>query len=163
MEILATHHAHASTRLVVVGAGPERAALLRLATREGVERQVSFLGALPQTEVADWIGAADVLCLASHSEGLPNVIVEALASGVPVVATSVGGVPEVVVDGENGILVPPADPVRLAAALSSALERTWDSATVSASVAHLTWQRLAERNLQVLHQVAMEARHAATA
>ena len=118
---------------------------------------------LANAEVADWIAVADVLCLASHSEGLPNVIVEALASGVPVVSSRVGGIPEIVVDGRNGLLVPPADPARLAAALSHAFDRTWDRAAICASVSHLTWKHLAERNLQVLRRVAMEASHAGVA
>jgi len=161
--ILAGHPARAAARLVVVGAGGEREALMQLAIREGVEARVAFVGVLPQAEVADWLAAADVLCLASRSEGMPNVIVEALASGVPVVASSVGGIPEIVADGRNGILVPPGDPERLAAALVEALTTTWDRGVVCASVAHLTWERLAERNVQLLRRVATEATHARAA
>ena len=108
---------------MLVGAGGERARLERLAREAGIEAGVFFLGALPQRQVADWIAAADLLCLPSHSEGSPNVVVEALASGVPVVATRVGGVPDLVADGVNGLLVPPADAHALSAALDEALRR----------------------------------------
>jgi len=161
--ILTSQPANAAARLVLVGAGKEREALAQLAIRERVEHRVSFVGALPQTGVADWLAAADVLCLASRSEGMPNVIVEALASGVPVVASRVGGIPEVVVDGRNGRLVPPDDPAKLAGAVVDALTTTWDRNALRASVAHLTWEHLAERNLQLLRRVAAGYAHALAA
>lgn len=99
-------------RLLIVGDGVERAALQAQAAKA---LGVTFLGALPQGEVARWIGAADVLVLPSRSEGTPNVVVEALASGVPVVASRVGGIGELVTDGSNGILVEPGEASALAA------------------------------------------------
>jgi teichuronic acid biosynthesis glycosyltransferase TuaC len=153
----------AERRLVLIGEGPERARLEALADELGVRAQVSFLGVLPQQAVADRVAAADVLCLPSHSEGSPNVVVEALASGVPVVATRVGGVPELVRDGVNGLLVPPADAAQLAAALNHASTRAWNAAEIAASVSHLTWPALAQRNLAVLEATMKEARHASAA
>jgi len=143
-------------RLVLVGEGSERAGLECLAREEGVADRVAFLGALPQVRVADWIAASDLLCLSSHSEGSPNVVVEALASGLPVVATCVGGVPDLVAHGENGLLVPPADPAALADALDAALARSWDADAIAASVAHLTWSVLGARNHEALISVASE-------
>jgi glycosyltransferase involved in cell wall biosynthesis len=143
-------------QLVLVGDGGERARLERLAREEGVAASVRFLGTLPQARVADWLAAADLLCLPSHSEGSPNVVVEALATGVPVVATRVGGVPDLVSDGVNGVLVPPADPPALADALDAARERAWDAATIAASVDHLTWRALGARNHDALARVAAE-------
>jgi glycosyltransferase involved in cell wall biosynthesis len=136
-------------RLLVVGDGADRAALQTQAGRSGVV----FLGALPQGEVARWMGAADVLVLPSRSEGMPNVVVEALASGVPVVASRVGGIGELVVEGGNGLLVEPGEAPALAAALASALGRSWDRNGIRASVSHLTWAALAERNLSFLARV----------
>jgi glycosyltransferase involved in cell wall biosynthesis len=150
----------ASARLVLVGEGAEREALVRLAEQEGVADQVAFLGPLPQAAVADWIAAADLLCLPSHAEGSPNVVVEALASGVPVVASRVGGIPDLVDDGVNGLLVPAGRPDALAAALATALDRDWAAARISASIDHLTWSALGRRNRDVLEAVAMEAVHA---
>lgn len=150
----------APARLVLIGEGAERDALMRLAEQEGVTAQATFLGARPQAVVADWIAAADLLCLPSHAEGSPNVVVEALASGIPVVASRVGGIPDLVDDGVNGVLVPPGEPGALAAALAAALGRDWDARQISSSIAHLTWPALGRRNCDVLEGVAMEAAHA---
>jgi glycosyltransferase involved in cell wall biosynthesis len=147
-------------RLVLIGEGGERARLERLAREEGIEAHVTFAGPLPQPVVAGWIAASDLLCLSSHSEGSPNVVVEALASGVPVVATRVGGVPDLVADGVNGLLVPPADPPALARAIDAALARAWEPAAIAASVQHLTWSALAARNHDALARVASETGHA---
>jgi glycosyltransferase involved in cell wall biosynthesis len=147
--------------LALVGEGGERARLERLVREEGVAASVRFLGPLPQAQVADWLAAADLLCLPSHSEGSPNVVVEALASGVPVVATRVGGVPDLVSDGINGLLVPPADPSSLADALDAARGRAWDAAAIAATVTHLTWRALGARNHDALARVAAPGRNQA--
>jgi glycosyltransferase involved in cell wall biosynthesis len=143
-------------RLVLIGHGADRKPLEQQALRQGSSDSVAFLGALPQPLVAEWLAAADVMCLASHSEGSPNVVVEALASGVPVVATRVGGVPELVQHGVNGLLVPPADPAALAAALQEALAREWVPALVAAPVASLQWPALAEQNRATLVAASQE-------
>jgi glycosyltransferase involved in cell wall biosynthesis/protein-L-isoaspartate O-methyltransferase len=130
-------------RLVVIGDGPERARLGRQAAALGLASSVSFVGPVLFEQVPRWMSASDVVCLPSRSEGTPNVMVEALASGVPVVATAVGGVPEVVRPGQNGLLVPPEDAAALAEALSAALGRAWIADELRRSVAHLTWDRLA--------------------
>ncbi len=140
-------------RLVLLGDGPCRAALERRAAAAGLAGRVHFAGALCQADVARWIGAASLLCLPSLNEGTPNVVVEALASGVPVVASRVGGVPDLVRDGVNGLLVAPADSPALADALERAFAREWDAAAVAASVATLTWQAIAERNCAFLQTI----------
>jgi glycosyltransferase involved in cell wall biosynthesis len=150
----------AHIRLVLIGEGTERDTLEQQARDLGIADRVAFLGPKPQPEVADWIAAADLLTLPSHNEGSPNVVVEALASGTPVVATRVGGVPDLVDDGANGLLVPAGDAPALAAALAAALDRRWDPARIAASIAHLTWPALGRRNHDVLEAVAMEAAHA---
>jgi glycosyltransferase involved in cell wall biosynthesis len=137
-------------RLVLIGNGAQRSRLEQLAASLGITSAVAFLGAVPQQVVSDWIGAADLLCLPSHCEGSPNVVVESLASGVPVVASRVGGVPDLVTQGVNGYLVPPGDPVALAQALGAAFETAWNADAISASVAHLDWRRLAQRNIELL-------------
>lgn len=147
-------------RLVLIGQGADRDALERLARELGVDAQVTFLGSQPQPVVARWMAAADLLCLPSHAEGSPNVVVEALASGTPVVASRVGGIPDLVDDGVNGLLVPPGDPAALAAGLAAALGRTWDQGRISASIEHLTWPALAQRNRDILAEVASETAHA---
>ncbi|MGO0123366.1 glycosyltransferase [Desulfothermobacter acidiphilus] len=102
-------------RFAVIGAGPEQEELLRLAHRLQLEDRVVFTGFLP--EVTSCYPELDLLVLASLMEGFGLVVLEALALGVPVVATQVGGLPEIVQDGETGLLVPPADPIALAQAM----------------------------------------------
>ena len=97
---------------LVAGDGPEREAMERLASD-----RVRFLGPLPREEVLRLFRAADASLLSSTWENFPHTVVESLAVGTPVIATAVGGVPEVVKDGENGLLVPPGDAGALAAAI----------------------------------------------
>ena len=95
--------------LVVLGDGPERAALERRSAELGLAGRVRFLGAGTRDDVVRLFRAADAALLTSAWENLPHTLLEALAVGTPVIATAVGGIPEVVRDGENGLLVPPGD------------------------------------------------------
>jgi len=109
-------------KLVLVGDGPERGQLERCAAEFGVTDRVRFAGALPRAQALRHLAGARAAVLSSSWENLPHAAVEALAVGTPVVATAVGGVPEVVHDGENGLLVEPNDPVAFAAALRRVLD-----------------------------------------
>lgn len=102
-------------RIVLVGDGPVLDEMKALATTLGVLASVEFVGGTP--EATEFQLAAQFAVLCSRTEGLPNVILEAMALGLPTVATDVGGVRELVVDGVTGLLVPPENPVALAAAL----------------------------------------------
>lgn len=118
LPVLAAACAHAGAHLVVAGEGPDRPALERMAASG---TPVRLLGPLAPEEVALWYAACDLSALASTQEGQPLAVIEALAAGRAVVATEVGGVPEVVLDGVTGWLVPPRDQEALAAALKDAL------------------------------------------
>lgn len=109
-------------RLVVVGDGPDRAELERAAAASPAADRIEFRGSLPRDEALRVVAGAEAGLLSSAWENLPHSAVEALSVGVPMVATAVGGVPEVVHDGENGLLVPPGDPEALAAAIRRVLE-----------------------------------------
>jgi glycosyltransferase involved in cell wall biosynthesis len=128
---------HASRRdwqLDVIGDGPERTSYERSATDLGLREHVAFHGAQPKSAIAEAMRVADVFALPSRFDNLPCVVVEALASGLPVVSTTVGGIPELV-DERSGRLVSPDDPVALAAALEDVLgnlER-FDRAAISAA------------------------------
>jgi glycosyltransferase involved in cell wall biosynthesis len=111
-----------AAKVELVGDGPDRATLEERVGVLGLGGRVTFTGALPRAEVLSHLAAARAAVLPSAWENLPHAAVEALAVGTPVVATAVGGVPEVVHDGQNGILVPPNDPAPLADALRSVLE-----------------------------------------
>ena len=109
-------------RLVVVGEGPARPALERRARAAGLDGRVVFAGPAARDEVLRQLAGAYAAVLPSSWENLPHAVVEALAVGTPVVATAVGGVPEVVRDGENGLLVPPGSPEALGEALRRLVE-----------------------------------------
>ena len=102
--------------LLLVGDGEDRAAVEALAAELGVVERCVLAGY--QRDMADWYGRFGAFCLASANEGTPVAAIEALAAGVPVVATRVGGTPAVVDDGETGFLVEPGDPDALAARLA---------------------------------------------
>ena len=104
-------------RLTLVGGGPLEASLRRRAERLGVAGRVRFAGAVGQDHMAAYYEEADVFCLPSFAEGLPVVLMEAMATGRPVVATRITGVPELVEDGVSGFLVAPGNVEQLAAAL----------------------------------------------
>lgn len=142
--------------LLLIGSGREEERLRGLVAREGIEEDVLFLGT--RRDLPDLFRAMDVFVLSSLWEGLPLALLSAMASGVPVVATRVGGIPEVVRDGVNGYLVPPADP----SALAAALRRVWDdpgggatcgeaaAETVRSGYSH---RRNAERIMEIYDEV----------
>lgn len=137
--------------LALVGDGVMRARLAAMIEAKGLSGNVSMPGAMEPCNVAEWIGAADVLTLPSWSEGYPNVVVEAIACGRPVVATDVGGTREIV-DARNGLLVPPRDPAALADALAQVLAREWDAESISAAITR-SWNDVAEDTLAVCGSV----------
>ena len=106
-------------RVLIAGDGPERAAVQRTAQRLGISDRVTLLGFLPDPRPC--YAAADIVVLSSVSEGSPNALLEAMAAGVPVVATAVGGIPEIVSDPATALLVPPRDPQALARAIAATL------------------------------------------
>lgn len=117
--VAALRAADADITLVVVGDGPLRVALAREAGERGIAERVRFLG--DRADVAEVLAALDVFVLPSRTEGMSNALLEAMAMGLPVVATAVGGTPEVIDDGRSGYLVPADDPKRMAAAVTRVL------------------------------------------
>ena len=120
LEAIARVHAHRpEARFALVGDGPERSFLERRIADLHLEGVVELLGT--RYDVPAILSRADAACLSSQAEGLPNAIMEAMAASLPVVATDVGGTPELVLPGETGFLAPSGDPVRLADALLAVL------------------------------------------
>lgn len=124
-------------RLVMIGDGPARSRLEAIAAR--VPGRLVLAGAQPFAQVPAWMAAADVIALASWAEGTPNAVLEALASGRRVVATAVGGVPDLITSPEVGTLVPARDPAALTAALAAAIDQPYDPAQVAAVGARGGW------------------------
>lgn len=112
----------ADVTLDIVGDGPSRAALRERAAALGIADRVVFHGYMDETGVRRRLAEADVFVMASFAEGVPVVLMEALAAGVPAVATRIAGIPELIEDGVTGFLVPPAEPNALAEVVRRLLE-----------------------------------------
>ncbi len=104
----------------IIGDGADRSALEAHVAGRGLGDRVAILGQLPTEEVAARLQRTDVFCLPSLTEGIPVSIMEAMASGVPVIATAVGGIPELV-DQRSGMLIPAGQPTQLADAIEALL------------------------------------------
>ena len=131
----------------LVGDGPKRAEYEAIVAGHTLGEHVRFAGNQGHGDIPAWLGAGDLLCLPSLAEGGPNVVLEALAAGRPVVASRVGGIPDMV-NESNGALVAPADPARLAEALARALDTSWDAEALRRTVLPFSWARAAARYLE---------------
>jgi glycosyltransferase involved in cell wall biosynthesis len=109
-------------QLLIVGEGPERAGIEEAVRSAGLQGVVKLAG--HENDVSGYYEIADVMAIPSLSEGSPNVLLEAMAAGVPVVSTAVGGIPEIVGNGKHAILVPPGDPAAMAGAIDVLLSNS---------------------------------------
>lgn len=151
-------HRFPDSWLSLVGDGPLKRMVEDRIGSGTLSGRVYMARARPQTEVAEWMNAADVFALASHAEGLPNVVLEAMACACPVVATDVGGVSEAVEDGETGILVPKENGPALAEALSrlltsEGLRRRMGEAGRRRVLSSFSWQRNGAEILRLYGEV----------
>ena len=138
---MATHQD--GLQLFLLGEGTQRKALEGLVKELGVTSKVHLVGKRPNEELGLWFSAATVSCLASAREGWPNAVMESLACGTPVVATAVGGIPEILDSKEYGILVDRTT-ASVAAGLEQALTQTWNRPTIAARIRARTWDTVAE-------------------
>lgn len=146
--------------LVVGGAGPEgdySAVLRRLTQERGLQDQVRFLGPMAPADLHVPLSAADVFVLATRYEGWANVLLEAMACGLPVVTTDVGGNAEVVCQPELGLIVPFGNAERLGSALGSALNRDWDRQAIRAYAEENAWDRRIDQLLRLIRDMARPA------
>lgn len=143
--------------LLIVGDGYLATDLKAQASELGLTSRVSFVGPVPHPQIPDYLAAADLLVLPSLAEGSPNIVREALACGVPVVATAVGDVPELIDSQELGLLVPPSDPVALAGAIRAAISRTWDRGRLVAHARTFSWEETANAYLEVSERLVRDA------
>jgi len=137
--------------LAIVGGGPAKAALEQAVAPYG--DRVTLVGPQPLASIPTWMAACDVLTLPSHAEGTPNVVLEALACGRRVVATQVGGIPDLITRSELGALVPVRDPKALGVALAHALATPYAPDEVARLGARGGW----EASATALHAVLAEA------
>jgi glycosyltransferase involved in cell wall biosynthesis len=145
--------------LYLAGEGPQLATLKAMASANGLTDRVHFLGSVAKDQMHLWMGAADVLVLPSYSEGRPNVVLEAMATGTPVVATSVNGTTELISDAEDGLLFKPGDVAGLADCLRRLLDQPDLAAKLSISGPEkirrrgLSWLAHGRQLLSIYHQV----------
>jgi glycosyltransferase involved in cell wall biosynthesis len=130
-------------QIVIVGDGPLREKLQAQAQSLGVADSVRFVGAV--ADVRPSLAAMDVFVLPSHAEGMSNALMEAMAAARPVVATAVGGNTEVVVNGETGVLIPPADPAAIADAIAALLRDPDRAAGLGAAAREFVTRRFGAR------------------
>jgi glycosyltransferase involved in cell wall biosynthesis len=143
-------------RLAFVGDGPGREQLRCKVKDLRREDRVRLAGACPSEKVPQWLAAANVLALPSYAEGCPNVVIEALSCGRPVIATNVGGIPELVSE-KSGILVAPRDSRALARAIDTAMERNWDERSISEQF-HRGWDEAAGEMLGICELAVQQRR-----
>jgi len=143
-----------NVKCVIVGDGPQREHLLSLMRTLGLQDRVIFTGYVPQEDLKHFYAAADFFVLPSLAEGLPLVVLEALATGTPIIASKVAGIPDIVVEGYNGLMVPPRD----VESLSEAIQKLADAPDIRKKMgihAHQTvnekfsWKCIAKEVLRV--------------
>ncbi|MEW6406656.1 MAG: glycosyltransferase family 4 protein [Chloroflexota bacterium] len=144
--------------LSLVGDGPERAALQKLARKQGISERVHFRGWLDGEAVLDQFRQANLFVFPSRHEGMPNAILEAMACGLPVIASHIAGNEELVMDGENGLLVPPEDSNALRNALGELLEdstrrKQMGAASRQRVEANYSWEQVAREYLGRIEDV----------
>ncbi|HEU5403459.1 MAG TPA: glycosyltransferase [Terriglobales bacterium] len=135
--------------------------LHRQATHPALSGRVRFVGNLPQAQLRDWYGAVDALVLATNMEGMPNVMLESLACGTPVVATPVGGIPEIMTTPEAGVLMQERTATGVAAAVKELFSRYPDRAATRRFAETLSWDETTRGQLALFNRVLEEARSAA--
>ena len=123
-------------------------ALLKMSAKLGLENRVRFVGHLSPERLAEVMSAADLLCLASTREGWPNVVHEAMACGTPVIATDVGGIPELIPSTRYGTVVPVGDQKKLELALDTALHQDWDREAIRCLAHSRSWKQVADEVLK---------------
>jgi glycosyltransferase involved in cell wall biosynthesis len=133
---------HEGLQLYIVGEGGERASLEALAKELGVDQSVHLVGRRPYEELPSWFSAGTLSCLLSSREGWPNVVTESLACGTPVVATRVGGIPEILLSADLGILVEQTVD-SAAAGLEQGLAKSWNRDAISLQGRARSWDNVA--------------------
>lgn len=124
--------------LVIIGEGPYKHVLEDLVTTLNLDNDVLFAGPKPHKTLLQWYNACDIFCLASFREGIPNVILESFACGKPVVATNVGGIPEIVTK-DNGFIVSELSAEKFASTLLKSLTMKWDYKKIAAYAKTFNW------------------------
>ncbi len=158
LELLEAHStlikAGTAHHLYIVGEGPDRERVTEKINQLNLNAFVTLVGNLEQAKLVDWFRAADLFVLPSHMEGVPNVIMESLATGLPVVATDVGGIPEVVTPF-CGELVPARNAVALARAIDTNLTRQFDTKKIRQHISQYAWKSTVDQYQKIINEAAL--------
>jgi len=138
---------------IIVGSGPLRKSIEKQIRQNNLERFFLLLGERPHHEIPDWINASDIFVLPSLVEGNPTVMFEALSCGKPFVGTVVGGIPEIIISEDYGLLVHPEDSKDLSEKILKALDTRWDSQKIADYAMQFTWRRICRNIVKVYEEV----------
>lgn len=149
-------------RLYIVGDGERRSPLEEAVKNKGLSNNVVFIGRRPHHEIPFWLSASDCLVMPSLSEGFPTLLTEAMMVGIPIVATNVGGIPEILIDSVTGILVPPGDVKSLAAGINRLADEQFAKRLMhqARQLAHskFTWESNAKRMTEIYQSLVKNAK-----
>jgi teichuronic acid biosynthesis glycosyltransferase TuaC len=143
--------------LLFAGDGPDRARLESISREAGVAERVRFAGAVAQTDLPSFYSAADALLLASSREGWPNVLLEAMACGTPVIAARVGGTPEIVTSPAAGVLFEPRTEAALAAAVRELFEKLPGRDETRRHAEHFSWEETTRGQLALFQRIVVSS------
>jgi alpha-maltose-1-phosphate synthase len=148
-----------SVKFIICGSGPLKEKIIRVVKEKGLEKQVIFPGWISRTELIRLIQNATIQVIPSHYEGLPTVLLEAMACGLPVVATNIGGNNEVIKSGVNGLLIPAKQPNLMARALLKLLDdpllrENLGVAARKTILSNFTWDKVADKILNCYKEIA---------
>lgn len=149
LEILVKRFGIKDVFLIIIGEGNFRGELEEMISQKQLLEYVELAGKKPHDELYQWYSAADVFCLMSNREGWPNVVMEALACGTPVVATNVWGIPEIIASEALGLLTP-REETEIVKKLQEALQKKWRHATIQKYAKQNSWERTAKAVFEVL-------------
>jgi teichuronic acid biosynthesis glycosyltransferase TuaC len=148
--------------LAVIGEGPMRAELQSLAAKLGVSDRIAWVGNVEQSRLVKYYGAADMTVLASRAEGMPNVLLESMACGTPVISSDVGGAGEVVTSGDAGVLLPERTTAAIVAAVHAFSREPRASASVRRHAEQFSWTATTEGLLSLFERVSARPSRTAT-
>ena len=132
---------HPDLHIVFAGSGVMHDSLVKYVNTQNITNKVTFLGNVDHDELPVWLSNATVLCLPSYNEGVPNVVLESMAAGTPVLATSVGGIPEVLDEVICGKLISPKSSNAVANGLNELLSHQWSREKIKQHASKFTWQK----------------------
>lgn len=138
--------------LIFLGSDSGDTTIKNIISSSNLHNKIHLVGSKPHNEVAHWLCAADIFALPSYNEGMPNAVIEAMACGLPVIATRVGGIPEIVTE-DTGILVSPKNTELLVRGIKQMLSKKWDRDVIRSHVEDFTWERNAKETMQIYRNV----------